>query len=90
MRDIPEEIYRQVLRRAGNRCEGAIEDPRMRRSAERCGARKDLNLYIGFYDEISDEPLRVSDVHLLCEECYSNSETANQWAYYDWQLAKDD
>ena len=35
MRDIPEEIFRQVLRRAGNRCEGVIDDPRMKRSRYR-------------------------------------------------------
>jgi hypothetical protein len=45
-KDIPLDVARKVWARARSRCEGMLEDPRMKRSSERCRARKDLRLYV--------------------------------------------
>jgi hypothetical protein len=90
MLDIPEEIERQVLKRAGNRCEGEVDPSGRMKRTERCTAKKDLDLYVCFSAQMAGEPLRASDVTLLCEACYDNSETSEQWAHLNYMISKDD
>jgi hypothetical protein len=85
------EIMRQVRRRAGNRCEGRVDDGRMKRSGERCRARGDaLEFHVSFWAGMADDPYTAADVCLLCEECYDNSADAEQQRHFDYLMTKDD
>lgn len=84
-------LERDVRKRAGNRCEGWIDDWRMRDSAQRCTARGDvLDLYLGFEAWLSDDPITARGIGLFCEACYDRSETAEASAHRDFLLSKDD
>jgi hypothetical protein len=85
------EIRRQVSRRAGGRCEGYVDPSGREKWSERCRARGDaLDYYVSFSAGMDDGPLTAADVHLLCEECYENSEDAEQQRHFDYLLSKDD
>jgi hypothetical protein len=93
-REIPEQVVRAVLRRARNRCEGWVNCWRMKGPGARCGRRataeNPLELVVGFWAAIAGEGIRVRDVTVLCGDRYTNSETAQEWGYWDYLLAKAD
>jgi hypothetical protein len=94
VKQISDQIEREVLRRAGGRCEGRIEDPRMKLPSERCEAKgtddEPLEFVVSFWAEMADAPITATDVSLLCAECYAESETAHEWDHWDYLMSKDD
>jgi hypothetical protein len=88
------EIQEQVLARSGGRCEGEVDPSGRMKWTERCSVEgavgEDLHMYIEFNADISDEPLKASDVVLLCDSCYQESEIAENWAHFDHVMSKDD
>jgi hypothetical protein len=94
VKQISDQIEREVLRRARGRCEGLIEDPRMKRAAEPCRAKSTeddpLEFVVGFWAEMDDAPIQAGNVSLLCAECYARSETAQEWDHFDYLVSKDD
>jgi hypothetical protein len=81
-------LERQVRRRAGNRCEGWIEDPQMRRAAQRCTKRgAAVDLYLSFRGWLGDV-ITAGDIGLFCEACYDRSEAAEGFAHFDHMVSK--
>jgi hypothetical protein len=87
---IPKEIQRQVFARSRGRCEGQVDDGRMKYS-ERCTKRgDDWSLYVAYgYDEEHVGPMKASYVKLLCEECYEQTEGGQREAYDRWLAERD-
>ena len=66
-------LERQVRRRAGNRCEGILED-RGGIPLERCTRRgAAVDLHLTFQGALSDE-ITARDILLFCDECYERSD----------------
>jgi hypothetical protein len=82
-------LERQVRRRAGNRCEGILEDSwgnELGRCPKRGGA---VDPYLTFQSSLGGE-ITAGDIRLFCEDCYDPSDTAEQFAHFEYVTSKDD
>ena len=81
-------LERQVRRRAGNRCEGILEDS-WGNALGRCPKRGDeVDLYLTFQGALGDE-ITARDIMLFCDDCYECSESAEEFAHFAYMLSKD-
>jgi hypothetical protein len=80
-------LERQVRRRAGNRCEGVLEDHEGMPS-DRCKRRgAAVDLYLTFQGALGDEAT-ARDIVLFFDDCYDRSETASAFAHFAHMLSK--
>jgi hypothetical protein len=69
-----------VRKRAGNRCEGWLDDHEGIPSY-RCTKRgDDVDLYLGFQAWLGEDEITERDIMLFCEDCYDNSSIAEEFA----------